>query len=73
MKEIDLKLARETMGLNIKEMASILDVSRSTYNHWERCERKMTGASPQAVRLLMFIYVRGMIDDFLTEYPKIRS
>lgn len=63
----ELKQARETLGLNIKEMAQALDVSRSTYNHWERGERRMTGASPQAVRLLMFVHEWGLIENFLTE------
>lgn len=55
-----LTTIRARLGLTIADMCRALDIPRATYNHWERGERDMPAAAVTAVRLLAFVYDRGL-------------
>lgn len=53
MKPQELKEARQSLGLNMTEMAGILRTPYRTYQDWERGERRIPGICAAIVALLL--------------------
>jgi len=47
----ELQEARQTLGLNITQMAEKLNTPRGTYLKWERGERRVPGIAEVAIKV----------------------
>jgi len=56
--------ARQELGLSIEEMARALGIHRQTWVKWERCEQRPPAVAVTAMRMLVFISIRGMLADW---------
>jgi DNA-binding transcriptional regulator YiaG len=69
LSKIDLKEARQTLGLSIDEAARACGVHRQTWVKWERAEREPDNAALNQVRLLLWLHEhrRATLDKWLGE------
>ncbi len=56
--------ARQELGLSIAEMARTLNIHRDTWGKWEREVQKPPAIAITAMRMLVFLKWRGLLDDW---------
>lgn len=57
--------ARQELGLSIAEMARTLRIHRQTWAKWEREEQHPPAVAVTAMRLLVYLQWRGLLDDWI--------
>lgn len=66
---ISPKQIRGLMGVNIKEMCTLMGVTRGTYNKWERFDNIMTAAPKRLLHTLLWLHEMGLLKSFRDRFP----
>lgn len=60
-------MARDVLGMSVSEMARVLGVHRNTLDKWLRGEQNAPAVAISAADMLIFLYQRGLLDDFVND------
>lgn len=60
-----IKLARQSLGLNQSEMARAMGVNRVTYTKWERGEQRITAGPKTEIDMLLYMHSIGALAGWL--------
>ncbi|EPN6628404.1 TPA: helix-turn-helix domain-containing protein [Raoultella ornithinolytica] len=66
MKNTRLVDAQSKLGFSKAEMARALSVHYNTYDKWERGEQKPQAAVYTAVDMLLFMYAKGILTEWMS-------
>jgi len=62
-----IKLARQSLGLNQSEMAQAMGVNRGTYTKWERGEQSITAGPKTEIDMLLYMQQSDVLAGWLAK------
>ena len=63
---IDIKQARQTLGLSQSQMADAMNVPVKTFQRWELTGKITNQAAEKLIHVMLWFYSRGEFEDYLS-------